>query len=133
MINSDTMGFYFAKEEKRDSKGIRAWTCLQNQANDDEESSEIPKSNAEEVEEVKTRNHGGNRTTEQEQKRRGAGIVNGDIEMEIKTLLKASSYILGATESGIVYKAVLEDRTTVAVRKIGESMVERFREFENQV
>ncbi|KAF9600252.1 hypothetical protein IFM89_005076 [Coptis chinensis] len=35
--------------------------------------------------------------------------------------------------SSIVYKAVLEDGTTFAVRRIGEIGVERFKDFENQV
>jgi serine/threonine protein kinase len=32
-----------------------------------------------------------------------------------------------------MYKAVLEDGTSLAVRRIGESGVERFKDFENQV
>ncbi|KAL6993802.1 hypothetical protein U1Q18_011917 [Sarracenia purpurea var. burkii] len=125
-------GSSYSSEE---SKGNRAWACLRNQPNDDdeEESSEITNSDAEEVEEVKTRNRGGNRPAEQEQKRGELVTVNGEKELEIETLLKASAYILGATGSSIVYKAVLEDGTAVAVRRIGESAVERFREFENQV
>ena len=59
--------------------------------------------------------------------------VDGERELELETLLKASAYILGATGSSIMYKAVLEDGTTLAVRRIGESGVERFRDFQNQV
>lgn len=59
--------------------------------------------------------------------------VDGEKQLELETLLKASAYILGATGSSIMYKAVLEDGTTMAVRRIGESGVERFKDFENQV
>ncbi|KAL6960943.1 hypothetical protein U1Q18_038709, partial [Sarracenia purpurea var. burkii] len=55
--------------------------------------------------------------------------VNGEKGMEIETVLKALTYILGATRSSIMYMTVLEDGTTV--RRIGESAMERFREFKN--
>lgn len=60
-------------------------------------------------------------------------VDGGDKELELETLLKASAYILGASGSSIIYKAVLEDGTALAVRRIGESGLERFRDFENQV
>jgi hypothetical protein len=59
--------------------------------------------------------------------------VDGEKELELETLLRASAYILGATGSSITYKAVLEDGTSFAVRRIGENHVERFRDFETQV
>lgn len=59
--------------------------------------------------------------------------VDGEKQLELETLLKASAYILGATGSSIMYKAVLEDGTALAVRRIGESRVQRFRDFETQV
>lgn len=60
--------------------------------------------------------------------------VDGETELEVETLLKASAYILGATGASIVYKAVLADGTTFAVRRIGESSsVEKLKEFEAQV
>ncbi|XP_041010964.1 receptor protein kinase-like protein At4g34220 [Juglans microcarpa x Juglans regia] len=59
--------------------------------------------------------------------------VDGETKLELETLLKASAYILGASGASIVYKAVLEDGTALAVRRIGESGVERMRDFENQV
>lgn len=59
--------------------------------------------------------------------------VDGETELELETLLKASAYMLGASGGSIVYKAVLEDGTALAVRRIGESGVERMRDFENQV
>ncbi|KAJ4830730.1 hypothetical protein Tsubulata_015604, partial [Turnera subulata] len=60
-------------------------------------------------------------------------IVDGETELEMETLLKASAYILGASGPSIVYKAVLEDGTAFAVRRIGESGIEKFRDFENHV
>lgn len=60
-------------------------------------------------------------------------IVDGETELEIETLLKASAYILGSSGQSIVYKAVLEGGMTFAVRRIGESGVERLKDFENQV
>ncbi|KDP45891.1 hypothetical protein JCGZ_15451 [Jatropha curcas] len=60
-------------------------------------------------------------------------IVDGETELDTETLLKASAYMLGATGASIVYKAVLANGTAFAVRRIGESGVERFRDFENQV
>ncbi|KAJ1260052.1 hypothetical protein BS78_10G202300 [Paspalum vaginatum] len=59
---------------------------------------------------------------------------DGDGELEMETLLKASAYILGATGSSIVYKAVLADGTALAVRRIGESGgADRLKDFEAQV
>ncbi|XP_050210322.1 probable LRR receptor-like serine/threonine-protein kinase At4g37250 [Mercurialis annua] len=61
-------------------------------------------------------------------------MVDGETEMDMETLLKASAYILGASGSSIVYKAVLGDGTAFAVRRIGESGVGvKFKDFENQV
>ncbi|BAS98783.1 probable LRR receptor-like serine/threonine-protein kinase At4g37250 [Oryza sativa Japonica Group] len=60
--------------------------------------------------------------------------VDGDGELEMETLLKASAYILGATGSSIVYKAVLADGTALAVRRIGESGgADKLKDFEAQV
>ncbi|KAL9815727.1 putative protein kinase RLK-Pelle-LRR-III family [Arabidopsis thaliana] len=67
--------------------------------------------------------------------RKKGTLVNLDSEkeLEIETLLKASAYILGATGSSIMYKAVLQDGTAVAVRRIAECGLDRFRDFEAQV
>jgi hypothetical protein len=60
--------------------------------------------------------------------------VDGDGELEMETLLKASAYILSATGSSIVYKAVLADGTALAVRRIGESGgADKLKDFEAQV
>jgi hypothetical protein len=60
--------------------------------------------------------------------------VDGDGELEMETLLKASAYILGATGSTILYKAVLADGSALAVRRIGESGgADKLKDFEAQV
>ncbi|KAE9589376.1 hypothetical protein Lal_00000225 [Lupinus albus] len=59
--------------------------------------------------------------------------VDGEIRLELETLLKASAYILGTSRASIVYKAVLEDGRVFAVRRIGECGIERMKDFENQV
>ncbi|KAF0914533.1 hypothetical protein E2562_029469 [Oryza meyeriana var. granulata] len=61
--------------------------------------------------------------------------VDGDVELEMETLLKASAYILGAAGSSIVYKAVLADGAVLAVRRIGSDDVgvRRFSEFDAQM
>ncbi|KAF9665985.1 hypothetical protein SADUNF_Sadunf16G0181900 [Salix dunnii] len=68
-----------------------------------------------------------------QEKDRKLVVVDGETELELETLLKASAYTLGTSGGGIVYKAVLSDGTAFAVRRIGESGVERLRDFENQV
>ncbi|KAH0900586.1 hypothetical protein HID58_040089 [Brassica napus] len=61
--------------------------------------------------------------------------VDGEKEMEIETLLKASAYILGARGASIMYKAVLEDGTVYAVRRLGETGLtqRRFKDFEANI
>ncbi|CAN4112154.1 unnamed protein product [Withania somnifera] len=59
--------------------------------------------------------------------------VDGETELELETLLKASAYILGSSGASIVYKAVLEDGAAFAVRRIGESGVEKLKDFEQQI
>ncbi|XP_052194958.1 probable LRR receptor-like serine/threonine-protein kinase At4g37250 [Diospyros lotus] len=131
-----------AAESSEESKGIRAWACLRKQASKDEESSESASSDGddEEVEDGKKGGGGSNNNNNNNQVRpegKGTGALvtvdGGEKELELETLLKASAYILGATGSSIMYKAVLEDGTALAVRRIGESGVERFKDFENQV
>ncbi|XP_042061187.1 probable LRR receptor-like serine/threonine-protein kinase At4g37250 [Salvia splendens] len=104
---------------------LRGWTCLKKQRN-------AAVDDAEEASSDSTSSDG--ESEQQPQKSGGALVtVDGEKELELETLLKASAYILGASGSSIMYKAVLEDGTTLAVRRIGESGVERFRDFHNQV
>ncbi|KAI7744397.1 hypothetical protein M8C21_014297 [Ambrosia artemisiifolia] len=76
--------------------------------------------------------------TKDEEKKKCLVMVDGETELEIETLLKASAYVLGSSASSIVYKAVLGGNNgrggmAFAVRRIGESGIERLREFENMV
>ncbi|CAH2076896.1 unnamed protein product [Thlaspi arvense] len=61
--------------------------------------------------------------------------VDGETRLDLDTLLKASAYVLGTTGTGIVYKAVLENGTAFAVRRIEtESCATvKLKEFEREV
>lgn len=116
-----------------ESKGFTRWSCLRNRGNDEEEDSDTSVSDTGE-------NQSGRKSLDNQrqqlhdQNKKGTLVtIDGDKELELETLLKASAYILGASGSSIMYKAVLEDGTTFAVRRIGESSVDRFRDFETQV
>ncbi|KAH7289572.1 hypothetical protein KP509_30G009300 [Ceratopteris richardii] len=52
---------------------------------------------------------------------------------DLNELLCASAYVLGKGGLGIVYKVVLENGLTVAVRRLGEGGAQRFRQFESEV
>nr|GMD55281.1 probable LRR receptor-like serine/threonine-protein kinase At4g37250 [Ipomoea batatas] len=111
---------------------LRSWTCLKKQrrasAGAGDESSENTNSESDDSE-VAEKGHAppaGQKTGE-------LVIVDGEKELELETLFKASAYILGASGSSIMYKTVLDDGTALAVRRIGESGLYRFREFENQI
>ncbi|KAL0450392.1 UNVERIFIED_CONTAM: putative LRR receptor-like serine/threonine-protein kinase [Sesamum latifolium] len=110
---------------------LRSWTCLKKQrhaaADDGGESTSESTSSESEDTEISHKNQ------EMQQKNGALVTVDGEKQLELETLLKASAYILGASGSSIMYKAVLDDGTTLAVRRIGENGVERFRDFENQV
>ncbi|KAF9603464.1 hypothetical protein IFM89_036267 [Coptis chinensis] len=111
-----------------ESKGVTPWLCLRQKGVKDEETSETTASETDSSEEEQV-----SFAQPKEQKTGTLVTVDGDSELELEALLKASAYILGASGSSIVYKAVLEDGTTFAVRRIGEIGVERFKDFENQV
>ncbi|XP_073018756.1 probable LRR receptor-like serine/threonine-protein kinase At4g37250 [Primulina eburnea] len=114
---------------------LRTWSCLKKQrhpaAGDEEETSSVTTNSYSEEAENPPRNHELHGL--QEQKKGSLVTVDGEKQLELETLLKASAYILGASGSSIMYKAVLEDGTALAVRRIGENGVERFRDFENQI
>ncbi|KAL9148064.1 hypothetical protein ABFS82_12G017600 [Erythranthe guttata] len=99
------------------------WTCLKRQRHvaDDEESTTSESTNSDE------------KHKPQEQKSGALVTMDGEKELELETLLKASAYILGASGSSIMYKTVLEDGTALAVRRIGENGADRFRDFQNRV
>ncbi|KAL5184183.1 putative LRR receptor-like serine/threonine-protein kinase [Glycine soja] len=111
-----------------ESRGFTRWSCLRKRT-EEEDSSETTSSSESEVEGATAATHDNNNNNNT-----GTLVtVDGERQLEVETLLKASAYILGATGSSIMYKAVLEDGTSLAVRRIGESGVERFKDFENQV
>lgn len=117
-----------------ESKGFTRWSCLRKKA-EGEESSDTASSDSEGDQNGQDNNQRQQDQQHQDQSKRGTlvTVVGGEKELELETLLKASAYILGATGSSIMYKAVLEDGTALAVRRIGESSVDRFKDFENQV
>ncbi|KAG9129885.1 hypothetical protein Leryth_007034 [Lithospermum erythrorhizon] len=108
---------------------LRTWPCF---GHVDETSSECRYND---IELINARKYQTNRSPqlEDEQKKGELVIFDGEKELELETLLKGSAYVLGASGSCIMYKVVLEDGTILAVRRIGESGVGRFKDFENQV
>lgn len=60
-------------------------------------------------------------------------MVDGETELEIETLLKASAYILGSSHGSIVYKAVIGGDVAFAVRRIADCRVAKMRDFEKIV
>lgn len=127
--------FNWATTSSEESKWLKSWACLLNRRNDKQESFDSSSTGSEEE---RQQVFDVNAQKPQEVQKSSGSLVTVDggeknHELELETLLKASAYILGATGSSIMYKAVLEDGTALAVRRIGESGVERFRDFENQV
>ncbi|XP_058091423.1 receptor protein kinase-like protein ZAR1 isoform X2 [Magnolia sinica] len=55
------------------------------------------------------------------------------VGFDLDELLKASAFVLGKSGIGIVYKVVLEDGLTLAVRRLGEGGLQRFKEFQTEV
>lgn len=55
------------------------------------------------------------------------------LAFDLDELLKASAFVLGKSGIGIVYKVVLEDGFTLAVRRLGEGGSQRFKEFQTEV
>ncbi|KAM7276675.1 hypothetical protein ACFE04_018541 [Oxalis oulophora] len=55
------------------------------------------------------------------------------VDFDLDELLKASAFVLGKSGIGIVYKVVLDDGLTLAVRRLGEGGSQRFKEFQTEV
>ncbi|CAH1450432.1 unnamed protein product [Lactuca virosa] len=83
------------------------------------------------------RNHHNKNHMNNKEKERCLVMVDGETELDMETLLKASAYILGSSRGSIMYKAVVGGggvgEMAFAVRRIGESAVEKNREFEKIV
>lgn len=59
--------------------------------------------------------------------------LDDKVSFDLDELLKASAYVLGKSGEGIVYKVILSDDLTVAVRRLGDSGTHRFKEFQAEV
>ncbi|KAK9276168.1 hypothetical protein L1049_005699 [Liquidambar formosana] len=59
--------------------------------------------------------------------------LDTQVTFDLDELLKASAFVLGKSGIGIVYKVVLEDGLTLAVRRLGEGGSQRFKEFQTEV
>ncbi|KAL8241878.1 hypothetical protein R6Q59_012180 [Mikania micrantha] len=59
--------------------------------------------------------------------------LDSHLGFDLDELLKASAFVLGKSGIGIVYKVVLEDGVTYAVRRLGEGGSQRFKEFQTEV
>ncbi|KAK8647592.1 hypothetical protein V6N13_121323 [Hibiscus sabdariffa] len=55
------------------------------------------------------------------------------LAFDLDELLKASAFVLGKSGIGIMYKVVLDDGLTLAVRRLGEGGSQRFKEFRTEV
>ncbi|KAL6013331.1 hypothetical protein ACLOJK_003824 [Asimina triloba] len=115
--------------------GRIGWSCLRKRDSSDEDEEDEEEEEEEESNASGSVAGGETKKQRQAQQNKGGTLVtmDGEAELELESLLKASAYILGASGSNIVYKAVLEDGTAFAVRRIGEAGLEKFRDFESQV
>lgn len=59
--------------------------------------------------------------------------LDTQVAFDLDELLKASAFVLGKSDIGIVYKVVLEDGHVLAVRRLGEGGSQRFKEFQTEV
>ncbi|GJN17540.1 hypothetical protein PR202_gb04617 [Eleusine coracana subsp. coracana] len=59
--------------------------------------------------------------------------LDQELRFDLDELLKASAFVLGKSGIGIVYKVVLEDGLIMAVRRLGEGGLQRFKEFQTEV
>ncbi|KAA8529108.1 hypothetical protein F0562_034093 [Nyssa sinensis] len=60
-------------------------------------------------------------------------VLDTQVAFDLDELLKASAFVLGKSGIGIVYKVVLEDGLTYAVRRLGEGGSQRLKEFQTEV
>ncbi|XP_010554434.1 PREDICTED: receptor protein kinase-like protein ZAR1 [Tarenaya hassleriana] len=60
-------------------------------------------------------------------------VLDGQVAFNLDELLKASAFVLGKSGIGIVYKVVLQDGLTLAVRRLGEGGSQQFKEFQTEV
>lgn len=114
----------------KEARALPSWACLS--MRNGEETSEATGSESDENSNHVADHHHAQPQLEN-QKQRSLVMVDGETELEIDTLFKASAYVLGSSGATIVYKAVLQNGAAFAVRRIGESGVGRVKELENRV
>ncbi|KAL9273417.1 putative LRR receptor-like serine/threonine-protein kinase [Drosera capensis] len=125
----DDSSVFSATSSSSETKGITKWSCLRKHprgggGEEDEGTSSFAEGSS------------GRAMKQSAVAAVGTGTlvtVDGGKELEAETLLRASAYILGASGSSIMYKAVLEDGTALAVRRVGDRGIEKVKEFETQV
>ena len=130
-------------DESPDAVGRSLSCCLRKKGGDDsDESEEVTDTSATFAAKegiTNTNSKAGVEAAAGNKKKGGDGAVlvtvDGGVDLELETLLKASAYILGAAGSSIVYKAVLADGAALAVRRIGSDCagVRRFSELDAQM
>ncbi|CAN0918027.1 Probable LRR receptor-like serine/threonine-protein kinase At4g37250 [Linum grandiflorum] len=117
-----------------ESRGFTRWSCLRKKSENEDDDSDSSTSDTYELDSKSAVGLQPDQSSSNSNGKIGTLVsVDGEKKLELESLLQASAYILGATGSSIVYKAVLEDGTSLAVRRIGETQVDRFRDFDNQV
>ncbi|CAI9769141.1 unnamed protein product [Fraxinus pennsylvanica] len=119
---------------EKEARNVSTWSCLS--IANGEETSEATGSDSDDCNNshaIDDQEYNSKQQIEKSKNKRSLVMVDGETQLELETLLKASAYVLGSSGASIVYKAVLQDGTSFAVRRIGESGVENLKEFENQV
>ncbi|XVE78679.1 hypothetical protein DITRI_Ditri13aG0166400 [Diplodiscus trichospermus] len=59
--------------------------------------------------------------------------LDSNVNFDLEQLLKASAFLLGKSASGILYKVVLDNGQTLAVRRLGDGGGQRLKEFQTEV
>ncbi|KAM0900607.1 hypothetical protein ACQ4PT_020545 [Festuca glaucescens] len=127
-------------DESPDAVGRSLSCCLRKKAGDDSDYTEDELTDTSATFAAKEANYNADKeaVAARRKAKEGSSVlvtVDGEAELELETLLKASAYILGAAGDSIVYKAVLADGSALAVRRIGseDAGVRRFSEFDAQM
>ncbi|KAG6519984.1 hypothetical protein ZIOFF_017013 [Zingiber officinale] len=59
--------------------------------------------------------------------------LDKQVRFDLDDLLKGSAFVLGKSAIGMVYKVVLDDGLTLAVRRLGDGGSQRFKDFQTEV
>ncbi|XP_042473049.1 receptor protein kinase-like protein ZAR1 [Zingiber officinale] len=59
--------------------------------------------------------------------------LDKQVRFDLDELLKGSAFVLGKSAIGMVYKVVLDDGLTLAVRRLGDGGSQRFKDFQTEV